>query len=80
MGDPDGHRLPSWVEDAYDVLAPKILEQGEEMARDDAETFLTDREAVELTPTDAGYAVDQLLDRGYLYEVGDRLFVTDAED
>lgn len=80
MWDPDGDRLPSWVEDAYDVLAPEILEQGEGMARDDAETFLTDGEDLDLTSTDAGYAVDQLLDRGYLYEVGDRLFVTDAED
>lgn len=49
------------------------------MPRDDAKTVLTDHEELEVTPTDATHAVDQLLDRGYLYEVDGDLFVTDTE-
>ena len=79
MWNPDGHRLPSWVEDAYEVLASEIREYGDGMPRDDAKTVLADREQLELTPTDATHAVDQLLDRGYLYEVDGDLFVTDTE-
>lgn len=71
--------LPPWIEDAYDLLAPRIRDRDGGMPRADAETVLTDRGDLDLNAPDARYALAQLLDRGYLYEVGDTLFVTDAD-
>jgi hypothetical protein len=79
MWNSDGRRLPDWVEDAYDHLAPRILESDGGIPRDDAVTFLADHDDLALEVSESKFAIEQLLDRGYLYEVEGVLFVTDAD-
>jgi len=80
MWNSDGRRLPDWVKDAYDYLAPRILESDGGIARDDAVTFLASHDGLTLEVSESRFAIEQLLDRGYLYEVEGVLFVTDADE
>lgn len=61
------------------MLVPQILAQENGFSREDAGAFLTDRDDLDLTASDASYVIEQLLDRGYLYEVENTLFVTNVE-
>lgn len=79
MWNSDGRRLPSWVEDAYDHLAPRILDSDDGIPRDDAVTFLANHDGLALEVSDSKFALRQLPDRGYLYEVENKLFVTDFD-
>lgn len=79
MRESDGPRLPTWIEGVYEVLAPHLSNQEDGISRADAETFLTTHGDLDLSDTDARYALDQLINRGYLYEVKGNLFVTEME-
>ena len=69
--------LPTWVEEAYEVLASHIDGHQEGISREHAYTLLRDQDGLRFdAPTsDVKYTVKQLLLRGYLYEVDGELFV-----
>lgn len=79
MWDSEGSRLSTWVEETYEVLAPHISEREGGLSHQDAETFLTNHGELDLSESDARYALEQLVNRGYLYEVQGDLFVTQSE-
>jgi hypothetical protein len=79
MWNSDGRRLPDWVEDAYDHLAARIRDREDGISRDDAVTILASNDDLALEVSESKFAIEQLLDRGYLYEVEGVLFVTDAD-
>ena len=72
--------LPGWIEDSYLSLERYLCEQSEE------DSF-THHEATELIAeanpdfgdADINHALDYLLNRGWLYQVDDRLFITDLQ-
>lgn len=65
--------LPNWILDAYRQLATQIQSRDGGLPTEEAETILT---TAEIDESDAEYALGRLLDRGYLYQVEDELFVT----
>jgi len=78
---PEGHpSLPGWIEDAYFPLERYLCKQS------DRESF-THHQATELIAeanpdfgdADINHALDYLLNRGWLYEVDDRLFITEMQ-
>jgi hypothetical protein len=79
MWNSDGRRLPDWVEDAYDLLVAQIRDREDGISRDDAVTILANNDDLALEVSESKFAIEQLLDRGYLYEVEGVLFVTDAD-
>lgn len=76
MYDRDERPLGAVAESAYEVLL-EITEPGEGIPRDDANEQLLE---AGFADGDAEYALDRLLNRGYLYAVDDQLFVTDDDD
>lgn len=65
--------LPNWILDAYRQLATQIQSRDGGLPTKEAETILA---TAEIDESDAEYALGRLLDRGYLYQVEDELFVT----
>lgn len=72
----DDRPLGSLAEDAYETLLDAI-EPVEGIPIDDAHDRLREEG---FSDGDADYAIKRLLNRGYLYEVEGRVFVTDRED
>lgn len=72
----DRRRIPPLAEDAFEVLTDRFDEGDDGFSRDTAFDLLEEGDFVE---DDAEYAVEQLLLRGYLYEVDDELFVTPTD-
>lgn len=66
--------LAPWIQDAYERVAAEIRHRDSGLPPDHAQDCLQiDNEE------DAQYALMRLLDRGYLYQVDDELFVTEPE-
>ncbi|GAB7011127.1 hypothetical protein [Halorubrum trueperi] len=76
MFNTDDRPLGSLAEDAYDHLCAAI-DPAEGITVEDARAQF--REA-DFPADDADYALDRLLNRGYLYEVDGRLFVTERDE
>lgn len=72
----DERPLGAVAESAYEVLL-EVTEPNEGVPREYAHSRLLD---ADFGDNDADYALDRLLDRGYLYAVDDELFVTDSDD
>lgn len=72
----DDRPLGSLAEDAYETLLDTI-EPSEGLLIDNAHDRLHEEG---FSDGDADYAITRLLNRGYLYEVEDRVFVTKRED
>ena len=71
----DKRPLGAVAESAYEILLEQCeIEDG--FPRSDARAELLE---ADFTDGDAEYALDQLLNRGYLYAVEGRLFVTEHE-
>jgi len=76
-GDPT---LPAWIENAYLPLERYLCEQTDQDA-------FTHHQATELIAeanpnfgnTDIDHALDYMLNRGWLYKVDDRLFITELQ-
>ncbi len=65
--------LPDWVEQGYQILSVEIADaDSEELARVAHREFTDEL-------SDAEYAIEQLLNSGWLYEVDGKLRVTDPE-
>jgi hypothetical protein len=71
--------LPEWIEDAYEILAPEIEGSEGGFSQAEAQNRLLDHDAFPSEPADAEYAIERLLDSGWLYEVDESLCVTDSE-
>lgn len=76
MYNTDNRPLGAIAEKAYEILL-ETIDSSDGITVDEARAQL--REA-DFAAGDADYALDRLLNRGYLYEVDDRLFVTERED
>lgn len=72
----DDRPLGSLAEDAYDRLC-EAIHPAEGITVDDACTRLCE---ADFSADEADYALDHLLNRGYLYEVDGRLFVTERDE
>ena len=76
MYEGDERPLGAVAESAYEILLETIdPENG--ISRSDAHKQLLE---ADFTEPDAEHAIDRLLSRGYLYDVGSQLFVTEDED
>lgn len=70
--------LPDWVERAYQILSVEIADAGSEgLPRDRAREELLAHGEFPDEPSDAEYAIDHLLNSGWLYEVDGSLRITD---
>ena len=78
--------LPDWILECYDCLRPAMCDREEEhvdiraIDRDEAVEFLLADCEVPLEPDDVTYALEQLLNRGYVYQVDDELRLTTPDD
>jgi hypothetical protein len=74
--------LPDWIERGYEILSTEITEGRHEegLSRDRARDDLVAHEDFPDNPDDAEYAIDQLLNSGWLYEVAGNLRVTTPEE
>jgi len=69
----DQPSLPAWIQTAYEALAEAYTSDTDELSRAAAqEVLLAEAEHIE-DNGDATYALDRLLDRGWLYEVDGQL-------
>ncbi len=77
--------LSEWILDAYDVLCTQSLSSDDQkdvqsIPREQAFEILLRSNELAFEPEDANYALTRLLERGYLYEVNDKLHVTTSEN
>jgi hypothetical protein len=73
MYNSDDRPLGTIAEDAYEILV-ETVDPEDGMPREEAHAELLDGDFVD---SDAEYAIDRLLSRGYLYAVNGQLFVTE---
>lgn len=73
MRDIDASQLTEWLEDAFSVLAPAIERQAG-LTWEEAHDRLL---AADFEEVDTEDTLEQLLNRGYLYEVDDQVYATD---
>ena len=73
----DEPRLPEWIRESYETLEAEYASGIDELSHTDAkEKLLAEGGNIEKA-ADAVYAIDRLLDRGWLYEVNGRLRKTE---
>ena len=71
-------RIPPFAEDALFVLNEVISRADDEsLPKDDAEAILADDDRY--TEADAEYALDVLQNRGYIYYVDERVYITPTD-
>lgn len=77
----DSRSLSDWVERGYEILSTEITEDDRDggLLRESARNELVDHDDFPDNPNDADYAIDQLLNSGWLYEVAGKLRVTEPE-
>jgi hypothetical protein len=71
-------RIPPFAEDALEVLRETVDEDDEGLSKDEATTVLVADER--FTDGDAGYALDVLQSRGYIYYVNEQVYITPTDD
>ena len=67
--------LPTYAAEVLEVLEPKIAATVNGLPRDEVKTHL-DREGFEASTVEV--ALEELLNRGYIYEVNDHVRLTDT--
>jgi len=74
--------LPDWIERGYDILSTEITEGDHDkgIPCNRAREELVGHEDFPDNPDDADYAINQLLNSGWLYEVAGNLRVTIPEE
>jgi len=73
----DQPSLPQWIQNAYESLETAYASDTDELSREAVtEILLTETKQIE-TDADATYALNRLLERGWLYEVNGQLRKTD---
>jgi hypothetical protein len=73
----DRPRLPDWIKDAYDTLECEFASGTRDITHTEAQKILLSEEGHIEEDADAVYAIDRLLDRGWLYEVSGQLRKTE---
>lgn len=71
--------LPEWIQEAYEILVSGTADHTEGFSHDRAHDLLLAHEALPNEAGDAEYAIERLLNSGWLYEVDGELRITDAE-
>lgn len=79
MEEGDSQPPPVWIKRAYDILSTDETRHGKKISRDHAYDLLLDHETFSDERDDAKFAVEQLLNRGWLYEVEGELRLTDPD-
>jgi len=79
MWNDESRSLPDWIEDGYEILVAEIQESDGGLSQAEAQNRLLDHDAFPDESADAEYAIERLLDSGWLYEVDTSLRVTDSE-
>jgi hypothetical protein len=76
----ESRSLPDWIKDAYEILVSELEESDSGLSQAEAQNRLLAHDAFPTEPADAEYAIERLLDSGWLYEVDATLRVTDSDD
>ena len=72
--------LPGWIEDSYHSLERYLCEQsGEDSFTHHQATELIAEANPDFGDADINHALEYLLNRGWLYEVDQRLFITELQ-
>ena len=71
-------RLPPFAEDALDVLREAVGDAEDGLPKDEAEAVLVADDR--FTEGDAEYALDLLQNRGHIYCVDERVYITPTDD
>lgn len=71
---PSSRQLPTYAEEMLEALKPKIASTANGLPRAEAETYL---DAEGFDESTIRLALDQLLNRGYIYVVNERIRLTD---
>lgn len=75
----DSRPLPEWIQEAYEILVSGTVDHTEGFSYNQAQDLLLAREAFPNEPADAEYAIERLLNSGWLYEVDNELRIIDPE-
>ncbi len=75
-GPPSSRPLPTYAEEVLAALKPKVASTANGVAQETAEAYL-DEEGFESSTISA--ALDELQNRGYIYEVNGKIRLTDGE-
>lgn len=73
MSYPIQQPLPDWIKAAYETLVPVFETSEAGLTRGEAQAQLLNSADGPDDPTDCDYALDRLLDRGWLYQVDGEL-------
>lgn len=76
----ESRSLPDWIEDAYQILVSGTSNQQTELSHDQAQNLLLAAEEFPAELADAEYAIERLLDSGWLYAVDGELRIIDPEN
>ena len=71
-------RIPPFAEDALAVLNEAVGNADDGLSKDEAKALLADVDR--FTETDAEYALDVLQNRGHIYYVDERVYITPTDD
>lgn len=73
--------IPDWIEQAYEIFVSHAvdLDDGEGVPRDRAHELLVAHDEFTDEPADAKYAIERLLEYGWLYVVDGSVRITDPE-
>ena len=82
MWDSNRPPLPDWVEDVYTWFETHLQTESDDNSLDRTratELAISAHPDLELTHDDIEYAFNRLINRGYLYEVDEQLYVTEFQ-
>jgi len=82
MRDTDRPPLPEWIEDVYSWLEAHIQAECDDESLDRhqaTELAINAHPEHDLNTNDLEYAFDRLINRGYLYEVDNSLYITEFD-
>ena len=71
-------RIPPFAEDALAVLNEAVGNADDGLSKGEAKALLADDDR--FTETDAEYALDVLQNRGHIYYVDERVYITPTDD
>jgi len=76
----DEPALPGWIEDAYIPLKQYLCEKpGRDSFTHQQATEIISEANPDFGDADVDHALDHLLNRGWLYQVDDRLYITELQ-
>lgn len=79
MWDSDRQGLPEWLQEAYEIIVDNVNEPAEGIPRERAIEVLLAHEDFPDETADADYAIERLRLRGWVYELGSDIRITDYE-